>query len=1039
MMMAFGFVCWAQETPVAVEDAAGVAGNWLRLGQEEEWGWKPGALLDRTGVQQMVRGEKLLAYVFPVLNGGYIVVPAYREFPPVSAYSTGSDLNLGKPDGFGEMLGEVLQHKLGILQSFSSGTVPAAGSLRLHEEITKNRDLWEFYTASYEEFRFHVESFGHDTPQGDDRTRNSLDDIGPLLTSSWDQYWPYNNFCPEGDGGTCVVGCVATACAQIIAFWEYPSAGTGSHSYYWWGDYSCDGSTPSEMLSATYSDSYDWDNILDDYSGGETQAQRDAVAELCYEVGVSVDMDYGYCGSGAYTWDVMYALTTYFEYSSSIDQEDRDDYASAESWFSMLQTDLNYNRPLQYRISRHSIVCDGWRVAGTNQIHLNYGWDDGHNAWYTVDNLYCDWDGCDPMVEYVIRRIYPAMSLEVTAPNGGETWMVGDPATITWTSTEMTENIKIELMRDYPSGSWETITSGTSNDGSYTWPEVTGPLTNYARIRISGTDHPGVEDESDGSFVIDGRLITVSAPNGGETWYLTEQKDVAWSSHNVTGNVRIELNRDYPGGSWEILYDSTPDDGLESWNVSGDSGENCRIRVTSLSYPEAADASDADFIIAEPSLTVTHPNGGETLDGDGSEFINWNSTGITGEITVELNRNYPTGDWDLLVTVPNGGVWITLGGPPTTHARIRLTSLDYPAATDESDGDFEITIADSPPQISHDPHGDVEAGVVVFVARVTDDYSTPSCRLYYKQESAAEFDSTQMVETLTPDEYSAEIVLTEGTFLYCMRAEDDLEQSIITDTMELDVGDCSPTEIFDDGTAEGFNWAPHTGFSWAVKYEPEDYPYQLCGARVAVARVSPDSMHSPILVEVLDSDGFGGMPGTVLWSETSGSVGNEVGGLDPGVLHWATVLIRDGAGEPIILDAPFYVAVSNPVYEKYEAFGRDDNLPNAGNSYFYDGCELEWYSENDPVPNAFGGNRMIRILGSALEAPMDVVIFPDGVDIKLAWTGTGAPYYRVYSSSVSEGPFDTFVGSTADTSYTHTNVLNNFEVMFYEIRASSEP
>jgi hypothetical protein len=38
---------------------------------------------------------------------------------------------------------------------------------------------------------------------------------------------------------------------------------------------------------------------------------------------------------------------------------------------------------------------------------MNYGWAGPFTAWFTVDDLYCPWQGCDPLVEYLIRYIIP--------------------------------------------------------------------------------------------------------------------------------------------------------------------------------------------------------------------------------------------------------------------------------------------------------------------------------------------------------------------------------------------------------------------------------------------------------------------------------------------------------------------------------------------------------------------------------------------------------------------------------------------------------
>ena len=165
--------------------------------------------------------------------------------------------------------------------------------------------------------------------------------VGHLLQTTWGQGTPYNQLCPEGDqncaacpggghpsNGT-VVGCVATAAAQIMKYWRYPSSGTGSHPYSWSGDVSCDGPGTPTNLSATFSDSYDWANMLNSYSGSYNATQAAAVAELCYEFGVACEMDYGRCASGTTHSRAMNAYPTYFGYSNTITREYRDHYADA--------------------------------------------------------------------------------------------------------------------------------------------------------------------------------------------------------------------------------------------------------------------------------------------------------------------------------------------------------------------------------------------------------------------------------------------------------------------------------------------------------------------------------------------------------------------------------------------------------------------------------------------------------------------------------------------------------------------------------------
>jgi hypothetical protein len=250
-----------------------------------------------------------------------------------------------------------------------------------------------------------------------------LTEVGPLLTTSWHQRAPYNDLCPRGDT-TCsicpsgkpptiptVVGCVATATAQILKYWNWPPSGTGTHSYTWYGDYSCNGSTPPQDLYADYSDPYDWQNMPDSCDTGCSSQDTTALAELCYEVGVAFEMSYGVCGSGAYTADSLTVFPTYFRYDPTIYAEVRADHTAAE-WFSIIQDEINHGRPMQYRILSHSIVCDGWRdIGGQNQYHMNYGWGGSFTTWFAIDSLYCYWvlpdSLCPPEEEFIIRNIMP--------------------------------------------------------------------------------------------------------------------------------------------------------------------------------------------------------------------------------------------------------------------------------------------------------------------------------------------------------------------------------------------------------------------------------------------------------------------------------------------------------------------------------------------------------------------------------------------------------------------------------------------------------
>ena len=117
------------------------------------------------------------------------------------------------------------------------------------------------------------------------RTTNHYTPVDPLLEKEkirWGQDEPFNNKCPWKGSVQCPTGCVATAAAQVMRYWKYPTTGRGSHSYEWNG----------QTLSSSFaSHTYDWSNMPGTYETGVyTSTQAKAVALLMSDVGIAFDM-----------------------------------------------------------------------------------------------------------------------------------------------------------------------------------------------------------------------------------------------------------------------------------------------------------------------------------------------------------------------------------------------------------------------------------------------------------------------------------------------------------------------------------------------------------------------------------------------------------------------------------------------------------------------------------------------------------------------------------------------------------------------------
>jgi hypothetical protein len=376
-----------------------VCQNWLSVVVQENGSWAGEVNPYIVDVRDITNDDGLvMARCYSISPSGYVIVPVLKEMPPIKMYSEESNYNVDQPGGVPQMMREVLTHR-------TKYFIESYGSLEASQPPgeqgmfgTEHRRDWDIFTL--------------DQPTMDGRTpygeMSAMSGVGPLLTSSWHQGAPYNNICPIGDGGgRCLVGCVATAMAQVLKYHEHPPNGTGSSSYYWNGDTSCGGSTPGQTLTVDHSDAYDWANMPNNCGGGCTTAEQNALAELNYEAAVSCQMNFGVCASGAAFSYMRSAFRDHFGYSNTIRIDYRYNF-SASAWFALIQEEINEGTPMVYGIYSHAIVCDGWQIVGSiKQYHMNYGWSDSHTAWYTLDNLHCPWDGCDTMNESVNRNIIP--------------------------------------------------------------------------------------------------------------------------------------------------------------------------------------------------------------------------------------------------------------------------------------------------------------------------------------------------------------------------------------------------------------------------------------------------------------------------------------------------------------------------------------------------------------------------------------------------------------------------------------------------------
>lgn len=208
-------------------------------------------------------------------------------------------------------------------------------------------------------------------------------EIAPLVKTKWNQGTPYNNLCPSVNNIKCPSGCVATAMAQVMKFWNYPEVGTGRVTATL-----PSGGTGEGFINLAQKP-FDWNNMIDSYSGYDyTNEQGNAVATLMQAAGYAAKMNYAPGGSGALSINAAISLSKNFKYNPNIQYLQRL-YFNASEWNEIVYNELAAGRPILYGGQStsvgHEFVCDGY--DGNGYFHFNWGWGGMSDGYFILDAL----------------------------------------------------------------------------------------------------------------------------------------------------------------------------------------------------------------------------------------------------------------------------------------------------------------------------------------------------------------------------------------------------------------------------------------------------------------------------------------------------------------------------------------------------------------------------------------------------------------------------------------------------------------------------
>ncbi len=316
------------------------------------------SLRTKNGVEAM--------HIFNYEDGGFLLMPAdYRVAPVLAQVDKGEFKEDEMPDVVKMWLNESLEN---VEEAKKGKKQPRKVAIKAWIQYYKKAGLKtpNVLRTLFDEAVVTGKTVDNGRVDPDDpNCTTQTTTVGPLLQTTWGQGCDYNDLIPvaTSDHLYCykaATGCGATAVAQIMKYWEFPSG-------------------------------FDWSDMPDSSGTNST-------AELMVSVGYNTHTIWNIDGNGASgTHNIQAfddAFTFWFGYGSATHRN----YTFSDVNF--VTNDLDKSQPVIFggldwsELIGHVWVCDGYKKHiypcwGTIiLLRMNWGWRGDYDGWYSYNNWY---------------------------------------------------------------------------------------------------------------------------------------------------------------------------------------------------------------------------------------------------------------------------------------------------------------------------------------------------------------------------------------------------------------------------------------------------------------------------------------------------------------------------------------------------------------------------------------------------------------------------------------------------------------------------
>lgn len=579
--------------PVTVDVAKNVAVNWYKH-------YAPPSVKNYSVKDVIITKNQELTtyYVFTFSSGGFVMIAADDISYPLLSYSYESDYNKDLlPPNAAAFYDDYSKEILGIVNA------------KLDNKETRKE--WDNIL--------------------NDNYAKDINAVSPMCTTLWDQGSPYNAQCPNGDP----TGCVATAMAQILKKWNYPTTGAGSYSYtpYTHPEYGA--------LSANFgTTTYNWASMPNSVT-----SSNPSVATLMFHCGVAVNMDYDAAGSGAMMYEVPTALKTYFKYQPTAEIKYQSLFPVESNWVAMIKAEIDAGRPVLLAGSSaasggHAFVCDGYNTA--NKYHINWGWGGMSNGYVFLNALNPSGSNFSTDRQAVIR-IQPLSSLMPIADFTVDNIVPAIAQPVNFTDHSL--NGPVSWLWTFEGG-----TPATSTDQNPTG--ITFAANGYKIITLKVTNANGTDLKTEERYIKVGGLPSA---------WIKQNTGFSAASRGIDQIEILDQNT-----VWAKAYDGAASSNVREFTRTNDGGNTWTpgsISFTNSTVYDIANIQAFNYNVAYAAMYPTGANGGvivKTTDGG----TTWSTTG---------SPDYST-SWLNFVHFFNANDAVCMGDPASTDFVIYTTS-----------------------------------------------------------------------------------------------------------------------------------------------------------------------------------------------------------------------------------------------------------------------------------------------------------------------------------------------------------------------------